>query len=1154
MATAIVNARAYDEERRRAEALAEIDRVKTMFFSNVSHELRTPLTLILGPIEDALGSEPPALAGEGLLTVHRNARRLLKLVNALLDFARLSAGRAQASYQPTDLAELTCDLASAFRSAFERAELRFEVDCPPLPERICVDRDMWEKIVLNLLSNALKFTLSGGVKVALRWAGDGAELAVSDTGIGIPAHDLPRAFERFHRVQGARARTHEGSGIGLALVQDIVRLHGGTIGVTSEVGRGTTFTLRIPRGFDHLPAEHVAHDAPLAATVRGAAPFVEEALRWVPGAGDRGDGAGAEARDAGLSGAPGVDRSHILLVDDNADMRDYLARLLRERWSVETAEDGAKALAVALDHPPDLVVTDLMMPGVDGFGLLRELRADPRTRDVPVVALSARAGEDARIHGLKAGFHDYLVKPFTARELLARVDAQLARARIRGVEDAHRRRLASIFQSAPVGIAVLRGPDHTFKLANPDYVRLVSARPLLGRTVREAFPELSGQGIYELLDHVFATGEPYVGRSRPITLARSSGVLVEGFVDFMYQPFREDDGHIDGIVVVAFDVTELAVARREAEMANRAKDEFLAMLGHELRNPLAPIVTALHLMSLRSGNVAEKERAVIGRQVEHLTRLVDDLLDVSRIARGKIELRRARVELSEVVARAIETSSALIEQRRHALDVRVPRRGLVVDGDPARLAQIVSNLLGNAAKYTNPNGHIAVTAEREGAEAVLRVKDDGIGIAPDMLPRVFELFEQDSQSLDRSQGGLGLGLAIVRSLAILHGGSVTAQSEGEGRGSELLLRLPLASPVDEPVADSVAPPPPEVHEQARGGGNILVVDDNEDAAELLAEALATLGYDVRVAGDGAAALRLAGEVRPRLMLIDIGLPVMDGYELARRLREEPAHRQARLVAITGYGQESDRLRSKAAGFDLHLVKPVDLDRLIAIAGEAMSEASRAPPPPPGHALSRARAPGPAWPGSGGAGLAQGPPGMRAAARARRPPDGGRALCPEPVDLACRARAAGWIVVGGGWVGVFVGVLAGAARRRSRRGRRAALRPGERRRSRADRLAAGARDWPPRRRHRGGTPARRRRRRLGSFPAGRPSGRRSPRAPGRRQRPDRRVSCRRPRRAGEARVRPARRDGGAGDGRDAQRAKSPARHHGQHALRHRRAAR
>ena len=412
--TALANARAYEEERQRVEALAEIDRVKTAFFNNVSHEFRTPLTLLMGPTQDAMASPEQTLAGEELATVHRNAQRLLKLVNTLLDFSRTEAGRADASYEPTDLAVFTADLAGAFRSAIEAAGLRFDVDCEPIGVPVYVDRSMWEKIVFNLLSNALKFTFEGAIRVTSR-DGDTARLEVRDTGTGVDALQLPHLFERFHRVRGARSRSHEGSGIGLALAQELVRLHGGTIGVHSEAGQGTTFTVSIPLGINHLRADAIATPRALS-TAPAPNAYVTEALGWL------------KKPASGAPPAPSAQRPRILLADDNADMRDYVSRLLGDRWEVESVGDGASALNAVHARRPQAIVTDVMMPELDGFELLRTLKDDPATRDIPVILLSARAGEDAALEAITAGADDYVVKPFTGRDLLARIDAQMQRA------------------------------------------------------------------------------------------------------------------------------------------------------------------------------------------------------------------------------------------------------------------------------------------------------------------------------------------------------------------------------------------------------------------------------------------------------------------------------------------------------------------------------------------------------------------------------------------------------------------------------------------------------------------------------------------------------------------------------------------------------
>jgi signal transduction histidine kinase/DNA-binding response OmpR family regulator len=435
--TAIAKARAWDDERKRTQALAEIDRAKTAFFSNVSHEFRTPLTLMLGPLEDLkqeVGRSQSALSisqHQQLDLVHRNGMRLLKLTNTLLDFARLEAGRMEAAYEPVDLSAFTAELASVFRSAVEKVGVKLIVDCPPLSEPAFVDREMWEKIVLNLISNAFKFTLEGEIEVSLRQTAGRFELAVRDTGTGIPADEIPKLFERFYRVTGARGRTHEGSGIGLALVEELAKLHHGSVSVESLCGQGSTFTVAIPLGHDHLPAQHIGAKRTQASTALGAGPFVEEALRWLPDSDARSEVRIDDFTASEQADTPDGDRARILVVDDNADMRDYLRRLLGARYQVEAVADGEAALATIDQRVPDLVLTDIMMPRLDGIGLLARLRADARTKTLPVIFLSARAGEESRIEGLQAGADDYLIKPFSARELAARIRSAIQLAQVR---------------------------------------------------------------------------------------------------------------------------------------------------------------------------------------------------------------------------------------------------------------------------------------------------------------------------------------------------------------------------------------------------------------------------------------------------------------------------------------------------------------------------------------------------------------------------------------------------------------------------------------------------------------------------------------------------------------------------------------------------
>ncbi len=805
--TAIRNARALEEQRLRAEQLAEIDRAKTLFFSNVSHEFRTPLTLMIGPIEDALASATRALSGDNLETAYRNALRLLKLVNALLDFSRIEAGRVRARYEATDLAVATSELAGVFRSAIERAGLRFTVTAEPLPHPVYLDREMWEKVVLNLLSNALKFTFSGEITVLVRPAGNAAELVVADTGAGIAEHELPRLFERFHRIEGVRARTNEGSGIGLALVQELVRLHGGEIRATSTPGRGTTFVVTVRYGTDHLPAEQLAHRPVQRPRTSGpSAAFTEEALRWLSDS------------TVSVEAHPDTVGATILLADDNADMREYLARLLGQHWRVLAVADGQAALAEMAQREFDLVLTDVMMPMLDGFGLLGAIRADPRLRATPVIMLSARAGEESRVEGLAAGADDYLVKPFSARELIARVETHLQLGRAR---------------------AALRD----------EQARLVAS--------------------------------------------------------------------------------------------NRAKDEFLAMLGHELRNPLTPMRLALATLEnrLRRGESGERQIAMLDRQIENVSRMVDDLLDVSRVTRGLIELKQECLSLAPVVRRALDAVQHVIETKGHAVSVSLPNQPVYVHGDPVRLEQVFVNLLTNAARYSDPHGRITVTLAPVAPGSIeLRVRDTGIGIEQEMLGRIFDLFEQAHRDLARSQGGLGVGLTIAKKLVELHGGTLEARSEGAGRGSEFVVTLPVVAPA--PVSEGLEPTSGDQDDVV--ALHVLVVDDNADVADTIAEFLEGDGYRVSTARDGHAALRELELGVPDVILLDIGLPGMDGYQVARRMRSGAAAR-AFIVAVTGYGQRKDREAALESGFDAHLVKPVNLDTLRSLLGEVARRRTAADP-------------------------------------------------------------------------------------------------------------------------------------------------------------------------------------------------------------------
>jgi signal transduction histidine kinase/CheY-like chemotaxis protein len=553
IATSIANAREYEEEKKRAEVLAEIDRAKTAFFSNVSHEFRTPLTLILGPIEELLArshTELPPFAKGQLEVSHRNSLRLLRLVNTLLDFSRIEAGRVQALYEPTELATFTTELAGVFRAATERAGLSLIVDCSPLTEPVYVDRDMWEKIVLNLISNAFKFTFEGEIAITLRGIDSVAELRVSDTGVGIPAEAMPRLFERFHRVPNMRSRTHEGSGIGLALVQELVKLHGGSVHAESRLGEGATFIVSVPLGKNHLPNEHLGGSRTLSSSTIGAAPFVEEALRWLPEEPKLEEFEGLPREELLPVPCPTSETDKllplVLVADDNADMRQYLLRLLSERYRVQTVPDGQAALLAVREQVPDLVLSDVMMPRLDGLGLARELRADPELATIPIILLSARAGEECRVEGLQHGADDYLIKPFSARELLARVAAHLEMAQMRReAEHALRKseeRLRAlvhatsdvVYRMSPDWIEMhqLHGQEFIADTENPSSTWLQKYihpddQPHVVATIQGA---IRNKSIFELEHRVLrANGSLGWTFSRAIPLLDENGEIVEWF-------------------------------------------------------------------------------------------------------------------------------------------------------------------------------------------------------------------------------------------------------------------------------------------------------------------------------------------------------------------------------------------------------------------------------------------------------------------------------------------------------------------------------------------------------------------------------------------------------------------------------------------------
>ena len=876
-------ARIYEAERRRAEALAEIDRAKTAFFSNVSHEFRTPLTLMLGPLEEeiaALGKPNPA-AADRLSMVHRNGLRLLRLVNSLLDFSRIEAGRVRARFQPIELGAYTEELASTFRSACDRAGLRLTANCPRLDRPLYVDPEMWERIVLNLVSNAFKYTLSGGITVGLDVARDddqSAILSVSDTGIGIPEAELPHIFDRFHRIEGQRGRTMEGTGIGLALVNELVRLHGGAIDVQSRIDTGTTVSVRLRFGRDHLPPDRISETtARVTAEGIAAASFVEEALRWLPEAetpAAETPGANAPAAAAPGANAPGADtpgadtpganapaaatsgaaataaetphgdpatrastaenresssllsalggepldrdrpRRHVLLADDNADMRDYVGRLLRPHYDVEAVRDGQQALAAAQARRPDLVLSDVMMPRMDGFGLLAGIRADPALADLPVILLSARAGEEARVEGLDAGADDYLVKPFTARELAARIRSNLELARLR--------------QQARD--TLLQANEMLETRVAEEIGRRAKAEEALRQSQKmEAIGHLTGGVAHDFNNLLTVIG--------------------------------------GGVETLARMLTKIPLGAEEARI-RRALD-------------------MISQGSQRAATLTQRLLAFARRQT-----LDPKPLDANKLVAGMSELLRRTlgeaVAMETVLAGGLWRTAADANQLENALlNLAVNARDAMPDGGKLTI-ETANTHLDDA--YTAAHDDLS-----PGQYVMIAVSDTGAGMDADTLDRVFEPF-----FTTKDVGhGTGLGLSQVYGFIKQSSGHVKLYSE-PGQGTAVKLYLPRL------LADAAkAETPAEVSKPQSGRGEtILVVEDEPAVREHSAASLRELGYHVLVVGDAHQALRvLTRDPGVVVLFTDIGLP---GGITGRQLADTARQRRPglKVVYTTGYARNA----------------------------------------------------------------------------------------------------------------------------------------------------------------------------------------------------------------------------------------------------------
>jgi PAS domain S-box-containing protein len=621
--------------------------------------------------------------------------------------------------------------------------------------------------------------------------------------------------------------------------------------------------------------------------------------------------------DCLTSGSP---KPRILIVEDDVLLCKSLRRLLSDEYTVETASNGREALSAVLQAPPLLVVTDIIMPELDGIGLLKALRSTPRTQMIPVLLISGHALDELRIEGFEEGADGYLAKPYTERELRACIGSMLQAARRRN-EAVRREALEQAEQQALADRATLLESitdafyaldrDFQFTYLNQRALDHFGAtrEALLGKVVWDVFPITRGT--------VFQQEYERALREQCSVAFETVSPLSSRWVEVRAYPTPQ------GLAAYFRDITDRKQAEEQLQEADRRKSEFLAVLAHELRNPLAPLRNGLHILKLRSDTDSTVSQVVsmMDRQMTHLVRLVDDLLDVSRITSGKLELRRRKVLLCDILWSAVEGSRAFIEAHQHELVLDLRVQDLWVHGDADRLAQVFSNLLLNSAKYTERGGRITLTLERENSESVVTVQDNGIGIPPSALEEVFDMFSQVRSHQALAMDGLGIGLSLVRTLLQRHDGSVRAFSEGLGKGSRFTVRLPI---VAEPVVPLDVAQLPTAHNP---GQRVLVVDDNIDAATSLALLLEMEDCEVRTAADGEEALEQVQTFKPEIIFMDLAMPRLDGVTATRRIRAMPQCQGVRIVALTGWGQTTDRLRTRDAGMDQHLIKPVSLDDL-----------------------------------------------------------------------------------------------------------------------------------------------------------------------------------------------------------------------------------
>jgi signal transduction histidine kinase len=818
----------------------ELDELKSQFFANVSHELRTPLALIVGPARRLLGAEDvPEEQRDDLELIAKNASTLLKHVNELIDLSKLEAGKLAPKYKRTDLARLVRYTASHFSSVARERGIDFQVKTPQ-STRAELDPAMIERVILNLLSNAFTYTPEGGqVRLSLEAVDGQGNIRVEDTGPGVEPELRKAIFERFKggdskKVdKSAAMRGFSGIGLGLTMAKEFVVLHQGEIEVGDSEPKGARFTVSLPllapddavveRG------EDVESTAEFGRAIGAPSEFAEQTIadlglaRALPHAGREPN----EEQSQPPAPIASLEMPLILIIEDNPEMSRFVASAFVADYRTAAAFDGHEGVEQALALRPDLIIADQAMPGLEGDDLVREIRSHHEVDSVPLIVLSSKPDEGARLRLSRLGAQDYMTKPFAPDKLKARARTLL-----------------------------------TIKRARETIQRELKSDSLdLERLAREV-----------------------------VTKKR-----------------------------------ELDAALRIARLArNQSKDQFLAMISHELRTPLNAILGWVQL--IRGDPMMDVERvqhglATIERNAKAQTQLIQDLLDLSSIVAGKLRLEVRPTNFAQVIAQAIDMVREQADAKSIHIETFSDSTSVPITGDPERLGQIAKNLLVNAIKFTSMGGHVEVRLEKIGPHARLVVKDTGEGIRPDYLPHIFERFRQADSSTTRKHGGLGMGLAIARHLVERHGGTITAESPGEGLGATFTVKVPLAAQRE---ARAAAQEVKVEDHKLLEGLRVLVVDDDRDALELCSTVLEIYGAHVTTAASADEAMALLERSRPDVLVSDIGMPEEDGYALIKKVRtvEQDLGESIPAVALTAYASEEHRRRAINAGFQMHVPKPV----------------------------------------------------------------------------------------------------------------------------------------------------------------------------------------------------------------------------------------